>query len=212
MENGIKKYSDKFVVFDENKPVVKADFGKDKNGNKLRYSLIIELIPQINNENNNKNIIVIMMNPSKADRNVSDPTINKVIRICAKAGFSTLKILNSIPYYETYSDKIKNLTPNKCIILEKNIEEIKEKTQDATHIVIATGLPSKKEAKESMEKEILKVHELLENKLPIYVFGVRKDGFSKHPLYLNEKDCIDILKKGPNARLKTVRLFDPDPI
>lgn len=61
-----------------------------------------------NLQSNNQNTVVIMMNPSAADANYSDDTVNKVIHALSTIS-QTIYILNLFPFYEPDSKKLGDL-------------------------------------------------------------------------------------------------------
>jgi len=68
-----------------------------------RYSMFVPF----KNSITDRFALVIMRNPSQADKTKSDKTINNVLRFCSKS-YSGVYIANLYPNYETDSKKVKN--------------------------------------------------------------------------------------------------------
>ncbi|MDQ0975995.1 hypothetical protein QFZ31_005873 [Neobacillus niacini] len=94
-----------------------------------------------------------MMNPSKADYNTSDLTVNKVIKfafIKGKGSIGLINIVNLFPFYETQSSSLQAVinhvrnTPNINFkdIISLNNKIIKHSLQSSNYIVLAWGNPS----------------------------------------------------------------------
>lgn len=60
----------------------------------------------LENGDKNKIALVIMQNPSKANRDESDQTIDRVLEIMYESGYGKCYIMNLIPYYATNSADI----------------------------------------------------------------------------------------------------------
>ncbi|HFR4159492.1 TPA: DUF1643 domain-containing protein [Bacillus cereus] len=104
-----------------------------------RYSLEISL----DNSRTKKTATIIMMNPSKANQNCSDQTVNKVLNFFkdnSKIPISKVIILNLFPYYENDSKKlvnrIKSINSNE---LQENIDVFTKHISESDFIVLAWG-------------------------------------------------------------------------
>lgn len=134
-----------------------------------------------------ENIIVILKNPSRATKDISDKTIFTLTNYIYKNrnNYDALKnvgyitILNLIPYFETYSE---NLAKNKVKIFdEENMKLIKEFSANTKNIITAWGnAPSGLFT--DYEKVKLTVQEILKsNKNSVYfVDKYSIDGNPKH--------------------------------
>lgn len=109
--------------------------GKSKDN--LRYLLVVPI-----STHDEKSILVIMKNPSKADKLKSDHTINNVLNFCKGQGYTTVYIMNLYAFYSTNPKGIKDLIMNnfnnqavgkfsnlilKCVLLK------------VEHIIVAWG-------------------------------------------------------------------------
>ena len=70
---------------------------------KIRYSLDIET-----EKSDGSSVLCIMMNPSKADENESDASVNKVIEFF-KEDYKIIKICNLIPFFLTNPSEMNQL-------------------------------------------------------------------------------------------------------
>lgn len=138
---------------------------------KVRYSLTLS-IPNVPNK---KTLFIIMMNPSKANIKRSDKTVDKLITYAQDNQFSKLVILNSLPYYESNSKKLKNLalTSNH---LKKNLsviaDELSSFNNKSDQIIISTGTPTIRIGAESLAK----IYELLSGKTVTSFYGIKSTG------------------------------------
>lgn len=145
----------------------------------------------------NENIIVILKNPSRATKDISDKTIFTLTNYIYKNrnNYDVLKdvgyitILNLIPYFETYSD---NFAKNKVKVFdEENMKLLKEFTANTKNIITAWGnAPSGLFA--DYEKIKLTVYEILKsNKNNIYFVDKHSiDGNPKHAQVWSYQDKL----------------------
>lgn len=106
-------------------------------GNKaFRYSLSIPF-----RRTDGRRALVVMMNPSKATENESDPTVNRVLtRLYSECeDVSTAVITNLYPLYETYSSQLENHHKH-C---EKNITEISKLLKISDFVLFGWGKPNR---------------------------------------------------------------------
>lgn len=65
----------------------------------IGYRFLIEY--HLQNEDTDRSALVIMKNPSKADKKVSDDTVNRVLEIMYRCKYSNVLIMNLFPKYAT---------------------------------------------------------------------------------------------------------------
>lgn len=156
----------------------------------LRFSLTIPI--ELDGSNDDKGtIIFIGMNPSAANLKFSDYTVNKFINYAKKNNYSTLIVLNTLPYYYTSTkDLIENFKdertkPNSNLqeIINNNIETINEIFKDAINnctIFLATGTPKVKEGAESL----FQIEKIIANKpytcISDGIDSTTKEGYTLH--------------------------------
>ncbi len=153
-------------------------------------------------KNKKESIVVILKNPSRATKDISDKTVFNVtnyiyknrMRFKSLNNIGTIIILNLIPNYETYSEKL-SLMPT-SIIDKKNLETIKDFALETKNIIIAWGNPPKGLVKEYniIKENVLNV--LRENNNNIYyIHKLSALGNPKHGqiwAYANEMIKYDL--------------------
>lgn len=153
----------------------------DKTDNK-RFWLKL-LIDQSKTES----IIVILKNPSRADKEVSDKTVYNVLNYIYRNKekydvFSNVKsiiILNLIPYYQTYSKELKSLKNE--IVCQDNLDVIERVTNQYSKTIIAWGNhPSGLyQEYEGLKKQVMQILIFNDNKI-LYVDKFSLLGNPKH--------------------------------
>lgn len=113
-----------------------------------RYYLTIRFVPAsdvvssfatYNKEKRAKTAMIIMQNPSKANENCSDRTVNKVLNYLYEFGYGKVIIMNIIPFYGTKIETISKVDLQNKKILHKNCEEICKNSKKAHSIFAAWG-------------------------------------------------------------------------
>lgn len=152
--------------------------GETIEGHYYRYVLPLN----IKTVSNKKILIMILMNPSKANKSESDITVNRVIKYAEEEKYSKLIVLNSLPYMETESEKLKKSADISKIGIENNLKCIKKivKENDGAKIILAHGIPIGRQGAESLVRiyDILKKQEC-----NVYTFGrntVKPMAYPKH--------------------------------
>jgi len=121
-------------------------------------------------------VVFVMLNPSKANHTVDDPTIRRCTDFARAWGYQALCILNIYAYVETVSgDLLKTEDP----IGEKNDQTIRGLLYNRCRtVVVAWGALKGSQERAGEVLEELRTHG------PVYCLGTNKDGSPKHPLYL----------------------------
>jgi len=96
-------------------------------------------------ETKKESIVVILKNPSRANDVISDKTVYNVSnyiyrnqdRYDALRGVGSVIILNLIPYYQTYSDQLKEL--NNSVVCAENLKIIDAIAKGKSKVIIAWG-------------------------------------------------------------------------
>lgn len=101
-----------------------------------RYSLFIPY----KNPVNKKNVLVIMRNPSKANKDISDKTINNVLGFCHNK-YDGVYMTNLYPYYETNSTKVKDFIESVSYEeqMEKNAQILDTLLESVDEVIAAWG-------------------------------------------------------------------------
>lgn len=148
-------------------------------------------------ETKQESIIVILKNPSRATKDISDKTVSTVTRYIDKnrtkykqlKNIGTVIILNLIPFYETYSEK---LTVNGSGIIDKsNLKTIEEFTSKHKTVIAAWGDHPKGLAAEYEELKNMVLQIIKDNKNDLYyVDKLSKKGNPKHGQVWGYKDSL----------------------
>ena len=127
----------------------------------------------------NKKALVIMKNPSKADCNVSDQTVNNVLEYMHGFEYSTVYIMNLIPKYATDSKLIKDDLSQKPDLLKKNDDLICEISGKVSKVFVAWGGHGGFD-KEYYNSRIVSVKKCLKDKT-LYCYSINK--VNKQPIH-----------------------------
>ena len=143
-------------------------------------------------EQENK-LIVIMMNPSKANENESDATINRLLNYANCHNYTKLIVLNSLPVYLTRSSDLSNDMILKAQF-DKNIDTIRATVSREYEIVLATGNPVIRKGAEA----IAKIYEILEGiEVKGFDTGLTNMGYTKHLRMVSneemERDLVNLI-------------------
>lgn len=138
-------------------------------------------------ENKKENIVVILKNPSRATKDISDKTIFTVTNYIYKnsKNYSALKnvgtiiVLNLIPLYETYSENLQLISDR--IIDKTNLKWIDRFCSENKNILIAWGNHPKglKKEFEKIKTSVSKIFEKNGNNI-FYVEKFSAQGNPKH--------------------------------
>lgn len=130
--------------------------------------------------NKSKKALVIMKNPSKANHDISDQTINNVLEYMHVFKYSKVYIMNLIPKYGTECKLIKDDLSNKQDILEKNDNLICEISKKVSKIFVAWGGHGGFD-KQYFDSRIFAIKYYLHSKT-LYCYAINKtNGEPKHP-------------------------------
>lgn len=133
------------------------------------------------------NIIVILKNPSRATKDVSDKTVFNVTNYIEKNSgtykclnnIGTITIVNLIPLYETYSDKLAYLTTS--VFDDENLKTIDGLTSQNKNVIIAWGNHPSGLYKEYEKIKASVLDILSKNKNDVYfVHKMTNNGNPKH--------------------------------
>jgi hypothetical protein len=102
-----------------------------------RYSLFV---PFKKPKKGSGSVLVIMRNPSEADKTKSDKTINNVLSFC-HGRYSGVYIANLYPYYETDSTKLKDFINSGVydLKMKRNADALETLYKKTNDVIIAWG-------------------------------------------------------------------------
>ncbi|MEH7552897.1 DUF1643 domain-containing protein [Bacillus altitudinis] len=148
----------------------------------------------------------LLMNPSDADLEFSDSTVNKVIKDSYNDNVDQVDIVNALPFYETDSTKIENLL-NKLgkseilNLLNENyktiVKSIETTVESGGKIICGWGnIPSNLSVRNEniYSNNLKRIKEIL-IKYPnmTYCYGTNNDGSPTHPLYVDYKNLTKFI-------------------
>lgn len=146
-----RKYQYKDIVIKDRISIVDEE--------KKRYLLYIPLENEIQ-----RKVMVIMKNPSQANKTQSDYTVNKVISWCSQY-YKEIFIANLFPLYGTDPVSLKKYTKEKKFDkdIEKNLEQIEKVLNDNNieEVFIAWGTDGKLGYKKAYDTVIDKMMNIL---------------------------------------------------
>lgn len=120
-------------------------------------------------------LLLVMLNPNKADENHNDPTIRRCIGFARSWGFNRLEVVN---LFAICAEKPRMLRDFKKPIGFHNDEIILERASLASATVVAWGIHG---AILGRDADVLSK---LKSFGPLKCFGITKDGMPRHPLYV----------------------------
>ena len=138
-------------------------------------------------ESKKESLVVLLKNPSRANKELSDKTVYNVSSYIYKnrnkypefKDIGTIIILNLIPHYQTYSDQLEPLRNE--IIDPENLAVIKRFTVKCNNVIIAWGNHPKRLFKEyeELKTSVMDILSINENKV-FYVGKMSLAGNPKH--------------------------------
>jgi hypothetical protein len=142
--------------------------------NNKRYLLEIPLHNQ-----GIKSVLVILKNPSKANKYVSDLTVDRILTFCHNEGYSKVYVMNLFSYYSTEPNRITQLIDDGRFtdaIGDKNNQILKEVLDIVDEVIVAWGGNSI-HRKHYYMKRINDVINIINGKKIFYVQSISKDGY-----------------------------------
>lgn len=121
----------------------------------------------------------VMLNPSRADAFVDDPTIRRCIGFAHSWGFGGLEVVNLFAYRTTYPHELSCAVDPVGIENDLYLESLGDRVEQ---IVLAWGNGG------SLWNRDRTVLSLLSNQSAIYCLGLTKVGQPKHPLYMRNDE------------------------
>jgi len=147
---------------------------------KYRFTISIPF----KNPSGNNTALVIMKNPSKANKSVSDRTINSLINKCYSENYSSIIVMNIFPYYSTPASGVKKFIKNPAYnkIMQRNLVKLSKKLNCCTDIIIAWGTETIGCGKKLYNDEISKIINLIQESGKKILAVKQKSSYPRHPL------------------------------
>ena len=116
-----------------------------------------------------------MLNPSRADAQVNDPTITRCINFARSWNYGRLEVVNLFAYHTPHPSLLKQVVEP---IGKDNDRFILESVKRSDRVILARGNHG------TWRKQDLYALNLLKNYTHLYSLGITKRGCPRHPLYL----------------------------
>ena len=120
-------------------------------------------------------VAFIMLNPSRADAEINDPTIARCLNFALAWGYGRLAVVNLFAYRTPHPSLLKQAAQP---IGKDNDKYIWETISTSDRIILAWGNHG------TWQKRDLYVLQLLKNFTHLYCLGITRKGCPRHPLYL----------------------------
>ena len=127
------------------------------------------------NSSSNRTVSFIMLNPSRADAEINDPTITRCINFARSWGYGRLEVVNLFAYRTPHPSLLKQAAEP---IGRDNDGYVLESVERSDRVILAWGNHG------AWRKQDLYVLQLLESYNHLYSLGITKQGCPRHPLYL----------------------------
>ncbi|MBD2319872.1 DUF1643 domain-containing protein [Phormidium tenue] len=121
-------------------------------------------------------IVFIMLNPSKADASIDDPTLRRCINFANSWGFGSLIVVNLFAFRTASPLELKKVDNP---IGKQNDRYLKKAIKSADRVVVAWGNNGKLMQRDRFVLELLSKHNIQPHCL-----GITKSGYPCHPLYV----------------------------
>lgn len=122
-----------------------------------------------------KTVSFIMLNPSRADAEINDPTITRCINFAKSWGYGRLEVVNLFAYRTSKPSLLKQAAEP---IGKDNDRYIVEAVRRSDRVILAWGNHG------TWQQQDLYVLQLLKTYKHLYSLGITKKGCPRHPLYL----------------------------
>ncbi|PGK52430.1 hypothetical protein CN918_32105 [Priestia megaterium] len=151
-------------------------------------------------DSSKEKVVFIMLNPSTADEQVEDNTLNKCIRYAQRFGYGSLEVVNLFAMITTKPEKLMTVT-KEVAIGPQNAVYVDKALRSAAMTIAAWG------ANANIHKRHLDIPEMFSTYSLLRLGVSTRDGHPRHPLYL--KYDIELMEHLParatqSNRLKTI--------
>lgn len=153
-----------------------------------RYSLVIKTPTP----NARLTLFVLMMNPSTADGDKSDSTVDHLIRTLGQTGrYKKIVIVNTTPVIETDSKNLKahQAQINKLAMVNAKVVAKQVKQAGHFHFLIGTGV-IEKGVNDKSYIDLMNQTDHDTTGDGLYVGALTKAGYGKHPRYIKGEELI----------------------
>lgn len=135
-------------------------------------------------DSNSRKVVFIMLNPSRADATIDDPTLRRCISFAQSWGYGSLEVVNLFGYRATKpADLIKVKDP----VGSENDRYLQEAVKRANRTILAWGNGDNRGILRNRCREVL---DLLSGCDSLYCLGITKIGCPRHPLYVKSNTAL----------------------
>lgn len=134
-----------------------------------------------------RTVCFVMLNPSTANENRNDPTIEKLMKYGAFWGFQRLAVVNLFAYRETDSKKLRPLASMKDIVGLDNDLYIQRVTVASDQVVLGWGNEG-----DILGRGLYVARMLGAIRVPLWYFKKTDRGEPTHPLY--QRDLAELIE------------------
>lgn len=141
---------------------------------------------------NGATMLFVMLNPSKADASIDDPTIVRCMGFARREGCAAIDVVNLFAYRSTHPS---NLAGAVDPVGPDNDSVIRGAADNATLIVLAWGAFAASNAKLCYRpRQVLRLLRARDRTVTqlVYALGTTQDGHPRHPLYLPKNAPLSI--------------------
>ena len=121
-------------------------------------------------------IVFIMLNPSKADASIDDPTLRRCISFAKSWDYGSLIVVNLFAFRSASPLELRQVEDP---IGNQNDRYLKKVIKSADRVVVAWGNNGKLMQRDRHVLELLSKHNIQPHCL-----GITKAGYPRHPLYV----------------------------
>ena len=121
-------------------------------------------------------LVFIMLNPSKADADIDDPTLRRCINFAKSWDCGSLMVVNLFAYRSASPSDLRQVSDP---VGRQNDRYLKKAIKSADKIVVAWGNNGK-----LMQRDRFVLELLTELKVQPYCLETTKAGYPRHPLYV----------------------------
>lgn len=132
-----------------------------------------------------KTVSFIMLNPSRADARVNDPTITRCLKFARSWGYGRLEVVNLFAYRTPHPSLLKQAVEP---IGRDNDRYILETVVKSDRAILAWGNCG------TWQQRDLSVLQLLNTCSHLYCFGMTQKGCPHHPLYLHRESKLQLFR------------------
>ncbi len=126
-------------------------------------------------DSHSQTVSFIMLNPSRADAQINDPTITRCINFARCWGYGRLEVVNLFAYRTPHPSLLKQAAEP---VGRDNDRYILASVAKSDRVILAWGNHG------TWQKQDVYILKLLKNYNHLYSLGITKIGCPRHPLYL----------------------------